>query len=236
MAQRQITLPDIGEVILSKRRGSKNIRLSINAKGQVRVGVPYWLPYGAGLTFLYSKKLWLQKQLTAYAPSTLHNGSRVGKLHTLVIHRSEPKNRLADTRVTPTTIEIRSQLEPTDPQLQKLIVKACERALKLEAEHFLPSRLSTISAANELPFRGVRIRKLTSRWGSCSSKSDITLSIFLVQLPWELVDYVITHELVHTKFHDHSPRFWDLLEQKLPGTRELRHQIKLHRPRIEPLS
>ena len=55
-----------------------------------------------------------------------------------------------------------------------------------------------------------------------------------MQLPWELIDYVILHELVHTKHLNHSPEFWRALEELSPGARALQKKIKSHKPRVEP--
>jgi hypothetical protein len=62
-------------------------------------------------------------------------------------------------------------------------------------------------------YRKVFVRNQRTRWGSCSYKGDISLNIKLVALPPELFDYVILHELAHTKVHNHSPKFWKELDK-----------------------
>ncbi len=211
------------------------MRLSINASGQVRVGMPYWTPYEAGLVFIKSKKSWIQQQLVTHAPSELRNGSRIGKAHRLIFYRSNSSNGLANVRITATTIEIRTSLDPSDARVQNRALKACEEALKMEAKQLLPIRVKAISSKNQLEYNDLKIRKLTSRWGSCSTNKVISLSYFLIQLPWELIDYVILHELAHTRFLNHSRDFWEFMERNLPNVRELRKLIKDHKPRVEVL-
>lgn len=74
-------------------------------------------------------------------------------------------------------------------------------------------------------FNKVTIKKMTSRWGSCSSKNNISLNLGLVLLPKELQDYVILHELVHTNIKDHSVNFWDKLNMLMPNAKKLNRQL-----------
>jgi predicted metal-dependent hydrolase len=62
----------------------------------------------------------------------------------------------------------------------------------------------------------VQIRELGYRWGSCSQKGDIYLHWRVAMLPYPMLDYVVTHEFVHLVEHQHSPKFWDRVEQIIP--------------------
>jgi predicted metal-dependent hydrolase len=90
-----------------------------------------------------------------------------------------------------------------------------------QAKTWLPPQLAELSAATRLPYQQLRIKKLRSRWGSCSARGNLNLSYKLLFLPPELARYVLLHELCHTVHLDHSPRFWGLLESLAPGSREL---------------
>ena len=59
MATKQVNLPNIGPVMLYKRRGNRSLRLSIASDGEVRVSMPYWLPYKACETFAIAKSRWI---------------------------------------------------------------------------------------------------------------------------------------------------------------------------------
>jgi predicted metal-dependent hydrolase len=83
MAQKTVFVPEIGELVLSKRRGATNMRLSINAAGKVRVGMPYWAPYHAGVAFAKSKADWISKNLARHSNRLLEDGDLIGKSHRL---------------------------------------------------------------------------------------------------------------------------------------------------------
>jgi len=72
----------------------------------------------------------------------------------------------------------------------------------------------------------LQIRRMKTRWGSLSSKGTLTLNHDLIRAPRECIDYVITHELCHLKFKDHSTAFYRLLEQVLPDWEKRKHTLE----------
>lgn len=81
----------------------------------------------------------------------------------------------------------------------------------------LIDRLEEMSRVHHLPYGRVSIRNQKTKWGSCSSKNNINLNINLVRLPDQLRDYVILHELVHTRFKSHGKEFWAELNRVVGG-------------------
>lgn len=231
MPQKTELIPGIGEVLLIKRRGAKNIRLSVSAAGKVRVSMPYWVPYITGVHFAKARADWLQKQLKLHPGSVLAEGSRIGKSHRLEFI-PVPGQRIS-TRVTRTAVIVRSGHPLSHNLVQEKAQMAAERALALQAKTLLPQRLQKLADKHGYSYRSVKIKKLTSRWGSCSSKKDISLSYFLIQLPWHLIDYVLLHELAHTKHMNHSKHFWDEMDNLVPDIRTLRKEIRNHKPSLQ---
>jgi predicted metal-dependent hydrolase len=88
---------------------------------------------------------------------------------------------------------------------------------KTEAKKIIITRLTELARQHGFSYRKVTIRNQHTRWGSCSAKDNISLNIKLVALPPELFDYVILHELVHTRVHNHSRRFWQELNKYVEG-------------------
>lgn len=98
--------------------------------------------------------------------------------------------------------------------------------LRQKAWLYLPEHLAEVSKEHNLSFSDLSIRAQKSRWGSCNSHKKISLNAKLLFLPRHLVEYVIIHELCHTKHLNHSPKFWNLVEHHLPHYRKSEHEIK----------
>jgi predicted metal-dependent hydrolase len=231
MSQKKIDLPEIGPVILAKRRGAKNIRLTILPDGRVRVSMPMWVPYSAGISFAQTRTEWIKRYTQGATSSLLRDGQRIGKSYRMKFiagnNKSLPQARLGINSITITSI-----LPHYHADVQTKAKAAAERALKKEANLLLGARLQELGSKHGFKYRKFKVKRLSSRWGSCSSAGDITLNYFLIQLPWPLIDYVIIHELVHTVHHNHSRQFWKEFESILPDAKILRRQIKDYRPII----
>ena len=91
---------------------------------------------------------------------------------------------------------------------------------------YLSERLELLSVRHRLPYRRLYIKSQRTIWGSCSSKNNINLNIALMGLPRDLIDYVIMHELVHTKIKNHGERFWSALDSYIGDSRVLDRRLK----------
>lgn len=231
MASKQFTVDGIGNVTLFKRKGMRYLRISLDSRGGVRVTLPTWVPYNAGLKFLETKRQWILDN--AQVKQSFKDGQRIGKAHKLVfLHHKEVQK--PTSRISGNTVFInvpRSMLNTSEP-VQLAAEKAALRALKKEAETLLPQRLATLARQHGFSYKSVSVKKLKSRWGSCNSHKEIVLNLYLVQLPWHLIDYVILHELTHTKVLAHGKPFWDEMGKYLTNLKELRKEMKQYQAHI----
>lgn len=117
--------------------------------------------------------------------------------------------------------------EYTNSIVQQTIRNIIKKFMQHRAKEILLPRLASLSQAHSLPYNNASIRDSHTRWGSCNNRKEINLSIYLLLLPDELIDYVILHELCHTVEMNHSPRFWALAD-KVCGcnSKELRKKLK----------
>lgn len=86
-----------------------------------------------------------------------------------------------------------------------------------EAKEYLPRRASELAREHGFRYGCVTVRNTVSRWGSCSARNDLSLSVNLLRLPPHLIDYIILHELCHTVHHNHGPAFHALLDHHTSG-------------------
>lgn len=77
-------------------------------------------------------------------------------------------------------------------------------------------------------FGRVTVRDQHSRWGSCSSKHNLNFNWKLIMAPPEALDYVVIHELCHLQEFNHSPRFWRLVETRMPDYEIWKKWLKVH--------
>lgn len=228
MAVKKFEIEGIGTVALYKRRGARNIRLSITHAGEVRVTLPSWAPYQAGLEFVQSKADWIEQEKPEL--SLIEHGHPVGKAHHIVFEAGQGDN--VSTRVTGNEVRVLLPIGVRwdSPEAQKAANSVGVRALKKEASRLLPHRLQALADQHGYTFKSVAIKQLKGRWGSCSEHKDIILNCFLMKLPWDLIDYVLLHELAHTRVMAHGPAFWEEMSGPLPHVQMLRQQMKSYKP------
>jgi predicted metal-dependent hydrolase len=195
--------------------------------------MPYWLSYAAGEQFAISKAAWIAAHRIE-TPAALQHGQRIGKAHHLSFNPSVQATRVT-TRLRQSQIEITHPVHvpSADKSVQQAAHTGAIRALRKEAEQLLPYRLRQIAERDGFIVKSVGIKQLKSRWGSCTSNKDITLNLYLMQLPWHLIDYVIMHELTHTKVMQHGAPFWQELERHVPGAKRLRKEIGGYHPVLD---
>lgn len=117
-----------------------------------------------------------------------------------------------------------------DENLQLWLRKVIEEALKKNAKLILPARLRQLSLDYGFSYSTVKINSSKGRWGSCSAGKNINLSYYMILLPQHLIDYVILHELSHTKEMNHGERFWAILNQCTDGKAlALRKELKSYK-------
>lgn len=106
--------------------------------------------------------------------------------------------------------------------------RALETWYREHAQHVFRERLDvcyTRAVGLGLPYPPLEVRRMKTRWGSCSRTGVIRLNLRLIQAPRACIDYVIIHELCHLKEHNHSKRYYALLDRALPEWRELRKKL-----------
>ncbi len=115
-----------------------------------------------------------------------------------------------------------------DPQNRERVRHLLDGWYRVQAERIFAERLALLLprfARYDLPSVQVKSRTMKRRWGSCSDNGSIRLNLALMQVPKPYIDYVLAHELCHLIEHNHSPRFYALLDQIMPDWRGRRQGL-----------
>lgn len=95
-----------------------------------------------------------------------------------------------------------------------------------KANEYIPERVIYLSKQLKLSVTKIKITSAKSYWGCCNIKNEVSFSWRLMLATPQTIDYVIIHELVHTKHHNHSSKFWKEVEKIMPGYMECKEELK----------
>ena len=225
----------LGVVALQKMRQSRSLKISVRSKG-VLVTMPFAASFEEALRFLNQRELWAQRMLqkvrakeeqaqTKFTPET-DFGTYSRKVQLIPDNRQNVR-----VKVRPEVVEIYypATRDINDPVVQEVIRKAVEHAWKVEAHEVLPVRVKKLAEEHGFKYKRLSIRSSRTCWGSCSADNNINLSLHLMHLPDHLIDYIILHELCHTRHKNHGPAFWAFLNEITGGkARIYDRQMKAH--------
>ena len=125
--------------------------------------------------------------------------------------------------------------EPTPKNVRKLLnqwyLEKAQRQFTESMDRCLPAYIAQggWEKLNDLGINKPKlsIKQMQKRWGSLSGKGTVTLNIDLIRAPKECIDYVVTHELCHLKYHNHSSDFYKLLDSVIPGWEKVKYKLEL---------
>jgi predicted metal-dependent hydrolase len=233
MAYKQFSVGD-NLVTIYKHKAARSLKLSIASNGQVRVSIPSWAPYKAGIDFAKSRQSWIEAHLPQ--AEIISPNQAIGKAHHIQFEANSSDKITTRIKQTEIIISHPLEMEYSDPRVQDKAKMASIKALKKQAEALLPQRLEGLANRDDFKYKSVSVKQLRSRWGSCDQDKNIILNLYLMQLPWSLIDYVLLHELAHTKVLKHGPQFWAEMETHLSGSKDLRKELRSYKTTISNMT
>lgn len=233
MSVKVVQLNPVGEVTFRRNRRSKTIRLSVRAGGRILVSYPWHLPFREAERFVAEHAGWILGQLERQQkPASVYpeNTPFKTRYHTVLIVRSGEKSSVRQKGFD-IVISLPEASEASENGAIEKVTAIMNEIYRWEARKLLPGRVRELAAEAGLSFGKVTIRNNRSNWGSCSHCNNISLNLHLMKLPDHLIDYVILHELAHTKVKNHGPEFHHLLDE-LTGHQaaRLKTEIKKYSP------
>lgn len=212
-----------------QRRGMKNIRIAVlPPDGHVRVSAPAGASPAMARSFVSSKASWIREKQARFAD----------------LPQREPRDFVSGEHCTvwgaDTVLEVKAGADGGDARLEggKLLMEVpvswnsdarrgvFEGFLRNELEARLEEAVPHAEEKTGLSARSYSIRKMSSRWGSCTpDKGTVRLALRLAEYPPECLDMVLVHELGHLEHPDHGDDFKAYMDRCCPDWRRIRQEL-----------
>lgn len=207
------------------------IRVHVHPNGMVQVDAPEAAKLPAIKSAVQRRARWILKQLDDIAERSRHFQPRqwVSGESMLYLGRRFVLKVLQDSDQRKVTCKlIRGQLRVQGKELSpERVQKAVRQWYRDRALNVFQRRLNLM--IETLPWTKTsptwRIMEMQTQWGSCSSEGAILLNPHLIKAPSLAIDYVLLHELCHLVEHNHSPRFYELLDRFMPEWRSVKEKL-----------
>ena len=200
----------VAEYRIRRSQRARRVRVTVDPDGSVTVTLPRRAPEGAAREAVQELAPWIARRRRVFARAAAELARPAGTVPYLGAALGlEPQpgrervHRRGDVLLVP----------EGDPQ------PALERFYRRAARAEIGARLDAATARAGARYARLTIRGQRTRWASCSSDGAMSFNWRLLLAPEAIVDYVVEHEVCHLEVMDHSPRFWALLEARVPGWR-----------------
>lgn len=224
---------EFGKITIRRSIRAKQVRIKVAPDGTLRASLPMYAPILLVKHLVKTSRNELRSMLSRAKPEYEYvNGMQIGKSHTLVIHKTNGQNFNVSLHGQQIIVKLPQDKNLYDNIIEREIRDKIIAALRIEAKSYLPKRLSFLADKYGYSYDKVKFSHASGRWGSCSSNGTISLNIALMKLPFELIDYILIHELSHTKQMNHSSSFWNLVGVADPNYKNHRNALKLQNPSI----
>ncbi len=219
---------DLGKVIIKKNSRAK--KMIVRRKlDQIQITVPYNLTKREILKHFET----LKPQILILPAKKMVKITAQSEIKTFTFdvaifpHSENSKLLTSSLKNKVLTINVPPHFNIEEENIQSAIKRLLINALRHEAKRVLPLKVYFFAKKWNLDLEEIKINSSKGRWGSCSNKKNINLSLFLMMLPEYLIDYVVLHELAHTIEMNHSKKFWQLLDTFCDGkARELSKECR----------
>lgn len=211
---------ELDRIVRSKR---KTLALTVNRLGEVIARAPYGMREERIEAFVKQKQGWLQKQKQKIERAGISLPTEnlegygfllLGERYTVRLHKETLIRLNAQTR---------ELFLPEKNSEKRLIAWIKENALRIFTE-----QTQTWAKKMGVSFQSVSLSSAKTRWGTCSGDNKIRYTYRLLYAPRSVVEYVVVHELAHTRHKNHGKAFWALVKRYIPDYKARRKWLKEH--------
>ncbi|MDP8218060.1 MAG: SprT family zinc-dependent metalloprotease [Candidatus Theseobacter exili] len=197
-----------------QKREIKHARVKVFEDGHVKLLIPYSFTDDDILALISKKSKWIAKQRVFF-----NKKSHIELTRNQLLMFGSRYSYFNDNTYTQKVVidhsfkTIRAKRDLLEPDIQ-------QRWYKHEARKYLVARTEELAEKLHFCFNTIYIRAQRTKFGNCSDDRNISLNWRLVKAPALVSDYIIIHELVHTKVMNHSGKFWILLKSYYPDYKD----------------
>ena len=212
-------MPELGLIDYTLIRSSrKTLSLQINDDANLVVRAPKNLPITEIDAFILDKANWIEKKQAVvksrHLPKAKYQAGELflylGQYYPLATNNHKQGLYFDGECFSASAFNREDLLKFYKAKFLKIAIPR----LKYYAEHY------------QFDYQQIRLKKQKTIWGSCSANNNINLNYLLIQAPMTVIDYVVVHELAHTKIKNHSKAFWQLVESILPDYQASKNWLK----------
>jgi len=213
------------------RSDRKTTTISI-VDGKVIVSAPLLLPKEKIDDFVKSKEAWIHRKLSLTLLQASQRQSHILSYSSLLLYRGKQYPISVGTAFMPSVknnnrIGFNGTHFFLPPNLTPDQIKAnCIKIYKILAKHDLTQKTALFAQQMSLSYKCVKVNSSKTRWGSCSARKSINYSWRLIMADDDIINYVVVHELAHTRVLNHSPAFWKIVESVFPDYLERRRRLR----------
>ena len=224
---------EFGDIKLTRSARASHIRIRVGTDGMLRASIPMYTPLLLVKRMIKTSRAEIREILEDHrSTSVFTSDMKIGKSHSLTTRPTAANDPSVARHGQQIIVSLPDGVSIEEVQVQSLIRPVVIDALRKEAKGYLPRRLAHLAKQHGFSYEKVRFSHASGRWGSCSSQGTISLNIALMKLPFDLIDYVLLHELSHTVEMNHSSSFWAIVEVCDPDYKQHRREIKDQTPSI----
>ena len=208
------------EIIRSRR---KTLAITIDVFGRLIVRAPYACAQDRIFSFLKEKERWILRKKAERTGVGIRLPSENLDGYKFLLLGKECEICLTDAARVVYEKETGRIFLPKKNAKERLT-----RWLKDNAKRILTKVTQEKAAEMGAIYRSVSVNSAKSHWGVCSGENSIRYSFRLLYVPKEIIEYVVVHELAHTKYKNHSKLFWAEVDRYVAGRKEKRKWLKIH--------
>ena len=214
------------EVVRTKRRKTASIKV---IDGLVQAIVPDQLSDGRVEALIQKRTPWIRKKLREQSqivtpkPKEYVSGESftyLGRNYRLKVHRGTDR----EVKLKGGYLEVGLPKKPKDGEIRNALVEWYEG----HALERLTEKTNRYAGIMGVAPNSISVRDYKSRWGSCSSRGEISYNWRIIIAPHHIVDYVVVHELCHLKHPNHSPTYWRFVKREIPDFDRCRQWLRMH--------